>query len=91
MSHVCYGQELKSSHFICPPVKETVETEDLDERDEDDGGEAVPMESESYVALRKRMVTKHNLKIDNLLQENGRLCREFKRKQVKRLPVQACL
>lgn len=29
------------------------------------------------------MVNKHNIKIDNLLKENGKLCREFKKKQVK--------
>ena len=60
-------------------MKETAEAEDLDEEDED---EAVPVESESYVNLRKKMVNKHNLKIDNLLQENGKLCREFQKKQV---------
>lgn len=62
-------------------VKETGEAEELDEDDED---EAVPVETESYVNLRKKMVTKHNLKIDNLLKENGKLCREFKKKQVKK-------
>lgn len=63
-------------------VKETGEAEELDERDEEDEDEAVPVENESYVNLRKKMVTKHNLKIDNLLQENGKLCREFQKKQV---------
>lgn len=64
-------------------VKDTCEAEELDERDEDEEDEAVPVESESYVNLRKKMVNKHNLKIDNLLQENGKLCREFMRKKVK--------
>ncbi|XP_029317608.1 LOW QUALITY PROTEIN: putative ATP-dependent RNA helicase DHX57 [Cottoperca gobio] len=62
-------------------LKETAEEEELDERDEDDEGEAVPVESESYVNLRKKMVNKHTLKIDNLQKENGKLCREFKKKQ----------
>ncbi|XP_070848059.1 putative ATP-dependent RNA helicase DHX57 [Chaetodon trifascialis] len=65
-------------------LKEAAEAEELDERDEDDVGEAVPVENESYVNLRKKMVNKHNLKIDNLLQENGKLCREFQRKQSSR-------
>lgn len=61
-------------------VKETAE--ELDGRDEEDDDEAIPVENESYVNLRKKMVNKHNLKIDNLLQENGKLCREFQKKQV---------
>uniref|UniRef100_A0A667YGD4 Putative ATP-dependent RNA helicase DHX57 n=1 Tax=Myripristis murdjan TaxID=586833 RepID=A0A667YGD4_9TELE len=62
------------------------EGEELDERDEDeeDDDEAVPVESESYVNLRKKMVKKHELKIDNLLQENSKLCQEFRRKQSSR-------
>lgn len=64
-------------------MKEAEEAESPDERDEDDEDEAVPVESESYVSLRKRMVNKHNPKIDNLLKENGKLCREFKKKPVK--------
>lgn len=66
-------------------MKETAEAEELDERDDEDEDEAVPVESESYVNLRKKMVTKHSMKVDNLLQENGKLCREFQKKQVKRL------
>uniref|UniRef100_A0A8C4H6A0 Putative ATP-dependent RNA helicase DHX57 n=1 Tax=Dicentrarchus labrax TaxID=13489 RepID=A0A8C4H6A0_DICLA len=65
-------------------MKETEAAEELDERDEEDEDEAVPVESESYVNLRKKMVNKHNLKIDNLLQENGKLCREFQKKQSSR-------
>ncbi|XP_051248651.1 putative ATP-dependent RNA helicase DHX57 [Dicentrarchus labrax] len=65
-------------------LKETEAAEELDERDEEDEDEAVPVESESYVNLRKKMVNKHNLKIDNLLQENGKLCREFQKKQSSR-------
>jgi len=65
-------------------VKEKAEAEELDEKDEDeDDEEDVPVETESYVNLRKKMVNKHNMKIDNLQKENGKLCREFKKKQVK--------
>ena len=63
-------------------MKETLEAEELEEREDDPEVEAVPVESESYVNLRKKMVNKHNQKMDNLLQENGKLCREFQRKQV---------
>lgn len=80
-----------TSRKIAPPhsqrpadLKETAEAEEQDERDEEDEDRAVPVESESYVTLRKKMVNKHNLKIDNLLQENSKLCREFKRKQSSR-------
>lgn len=66
-------------------VKEFGDAEELDERDEDEeeDDEAVPVESESYVNLRKMMVKKHELRIDNLLQENSKLCQEFRRKRVR--------
>ena len=64
-------------------VKEPVEVEELDERDEDEENEAVPVVSESYINLRKKMVTKHNPRLDNVLQENGKLIREFYTKKVK--------
>ena len=66
-------------------AKETVDPEEPDERDEDndDDQEVVPVEAESYVNLRKTMVKRHEVKTENVLQENGKLCREFKRKQVK--------
>lgn len=67
---------------MCVLVKETEATEELDERDEEEEDEAVPVESESYINLRKKMVNKHNLKIENIRQENGKLCRDFQRKQV---------
>ncbi|KAM8739930.1 putative ATP-dependent RNA helicase DHX57 isoform 1-T2 [Acanthopagrus schlegelii] len=80
-----------TSRRTAPPInqrpvdlKETAEAEELDERDDEDEDEAVPVESESYVNLRKKMVTKHSMKMDNLLQENGKLCREFQKKQSSR-------
>ncbi|KAK2858882.1 hypothetical protein Q5P01_003502 [Channa striata] len=65
-------------------LKESSEAEEVNEKDEEEEDEAVPVESESYVSLRKKMVNKHNLKIDNLLQENGKLCRDFEKKQSSR-------
>ncbi|XP_029351271.1 putative ATP-dependent RNA helicase DHX57 [Echeneis naucrates] len=64
-------------------LKGTGEAEELEEREEDEEDE-VPVESESYVNLRKKMVNKHNLKIGNLLQENGKLCQEFLKKKLSR-------
>lgn len=52
-------------------------------RDEDELPAAVvPVENESYVNLKKRTVSKHSTKVDNVLQENGKLCKEFAKKQV---------
>lgn len=65
-------------------LKETEEAEELNERDEDEDDQAVPVENESYVNLRKKMVNRHKQKINNLLQENGKLCREFQKKQSSR-------
>uniref|UniRef100_A0A3P9JZU0 Putative ATP-dependent RNA helicase DHX57 n=1 Tax=Oryzias latipes TaxID=8090 RepID=A0A3P9JZU0_ORYLA len=58
--------------------------EEEEEEDEDVVVEAVPVETESYVNLRKKMANKHNQKIDNLLAENGKLQRDFRRKQSSR-------
>uniref|UniRef100_A0A672HHI3 Putative ATP-dependent RNA helicase DHX57 n=1 Tax=Salarias fasciatus TaxID=181472 RepID=A0A672HHI3_SALFA len=60
------------------------EAEELAEKDEDEEETAVPVENESYVNLRKNMVNKHNQNMGNLLQENGKLCREFQKKQSSR-------
>uniref|UniRef100_A0A672GX55 Putative ATP-dependent RNA helicase DHX57 n=1 Tax=Salarias fasciatus TaxID=181472 RepID=A0A672GX55_SALFA len=57
---------------------------ELAEKDEDEEETAVPVENESYVNLRKNMVNKHNQNMGNLLQENGKLCREFQKKQSSR-------
>ncbi|KAM6986672.1 putative ATP-dependent RNA helicase DHX57 isoform 1-T2 [Aplochiton taeniatus] len=67
-------------------VRDQVDTKDLDEREEEeeeDDKEVVP-ESESYVSLRKKMVKRHEQRTENTLQENGKLCREFKTKQSSR-------
>ncbi|CAL9683143.1 unnamed protein product [Knipowitschia caucasica] len=81
-----------SSRRVAPPSnhkstddKDTGGTEELDEKDEGDerdleDDQAVPVENESYVNLRKRMVNKHNMKMDNLLQENGKLCKDYQKK-----------
>ncbi|KAM4523457.1 putative ATP-dependent RNA helicase DHX57 [Fundulus diaphanus] len=62
-------------------LKEPGEAEEPEEEVE---VQAVPVETESYVNLRKKMESKHSQKVENLLQENGKLCREFQRKQSSR-------
>lgn len=68
--------------YASPPLFLEGEIEEEEEEDEDVVVEAVPVETESYVNLRKKMANKHNQKIDNLLAENGKLQRDFRRKQV---------
>ncbi|KAF4090320.1 hypothetical protein AMELA_G00050480 [Ameiurus melas] len=56
-------------------------TEDFeDEQDYDDVEESVPIENESYVNFRKRMEKKSETRAEEVLQENRKLCREFRRK-----------
>lgn len=68
--------------FIFKVKQKTAETEDVEDEEEEDEDEAIPVENQSYVNLRKKMLNKHNKKLDNLLQENGKLCRDFQKKQV---------
>lgn len=83
------AQHAASRRTTAPPnqratdIKEVAETQELN-RDEEDVAAAVPVESESYVNLRKRTVGKHSTKVENVLQENGKLCREFAKKQSSR-------
>ncbi|KAK7140601.1 hypothetical protein R3I94_013020 [Phoxinus phoxinus] len=58
--------------------------EEQDEDDYEDVEECIPVENESYVNLRKRMVKKAEIKTEQIQQENKKLCREFKRKQSSR-------
>lgn len=74
-----------SNNYKTLDYKDTAE--ELDERDEEDDDMAVPLESESYVNLRKKMnkhMNKHNMKMDNLLQENSKLCKDLQKKQSSR-------
>lgn len=58
-------------------------TEDLeDEQYDEDADESVPIENESYVNFRKRMEKKSEMRTEDVLQENKKLCREFRRKLV---------
>ncbi|XP_023205759.1 putative ATP-dependent RNA helicase DHX57 isoform X1 [Xiphophorus maculatus] len=68
-------------------IKATGEAEEPEEEAEVEAEvevEAVPVEAESYVNLRKKMESKHSQKTENLLQENGKLCRDFQRKRSSR-------
>lgn len=53
-----------------------------DDDDDDDAKESVPVENESYVNFRKRMEKKTEIRAEEGLQENMKLCREFRRKPV---------
>lgn len=61
--------------------------EEQDDDDYEDVEECIPVENESYVNLRKRMVKKAEIKTEQIQQENKKLCREFMRKQVAHLTI----
>uniref|UniRef100_A0A8C5HLM0 Putative ATP-dependent RNA helicase DHX57 n=1 Tax=Gouania willdenowi TaxID=441366 RepID=A0A8C5HLM0_GOUWI len=62
---------------IPPPAVVIPSPAEIRETEED---KADVFENDSYISLRKKMVSKHNHKIANVLSENGKLCREFQRK-----------
>ncbi|XP_052007005.1 putative ATP-dependent RNA helicase DHX57 [Xyrauchen texanus] len=66
-----------------PFLREDIDDEP-EEGDVEDEEECIPVENESYVNLRKRMVKKMEIKTDQIQQENKKLCREFMRKQSSR-------
>ncbi|XP_051504272.1 putative ATP-dependent RNA helicase DHX57 isoform X2 [Myxocyprinus asiaticus] len=66
-----------------PFLREDIDDEP-EEGDVEDEEECIPVENESYVNLRKRMVKKMEIKTEQIQQENKKLCREFKRKQSSR-------
>ncbi|XP_060781858.1 putative ATP-dependent RNA helicase DHX57 isoform X2 [Neoarius graeffei] len=56
-------------------------TEDIeDEQYDENAEESIPIENESYVNFRKRMEKNTEMRDEQVLQENKKLCREFKRK-----------
>lgn len=63
-------------------MREDIDDEQEEEDDDEDEEENIPVENESYVNLRKRMVKKIEIKAEQMQQENKKLCREFKKKQV---------
>ncbi|XP_026870115.2 putative ATP-dependent RNA helicase DHX57 isoform X1 [Electrophorus electricus] len=58
--------------------------EDEDDEYEEDGEECVPIENESYVNLRKKLEKKSETRAEDVLKENRKLCREFRRKSSSR-------
>ncbi|KAM8884775.1 putative ATP-dependent RNA helicase DHX57 isoform 1-T2 [Synchiropus picturatus] len=85
-------EEGRSSRRTSPPqppadankMSELDGGEEGNEEEEEEEDNAIVVENESYVNLRKKMANKHSMKMDNILQENGKLCREFRRKQTSR-------
>ncbi|XP_048392078.2 putative ATP-dependent RNA helicase DHX57 [Stegostoma tigrinum] len=58
------------------------ELEDDDLQEEEP--EAVVMETESYVYLKKKQLKKYNWKLENVYRENQKLCKQFQAKQSSR-------
>lgn len=67
-------------------LRENIDDEE-EEDDDEDVEESIPVQNESYVNLRKRMVKKTESKTEQIQQENKKLCREFKKKQVTHLSL----
>lgn len=69
---------------VCITTGDKHNTEDFEDEqdDDDDAEESVPIENESYVNFRKRMEKKSEARAEEVLQENKKLCREFRRKPV---------
>lgn len=82
-NHANSGRAAASNNPRTTDIKRTVDAEELDEKDEDESDHTVPVKNDSYVKLKKKMVKKQNT-MGNLLLENGKLCKEFSRKQSSR-------
>lgn len=68
--------------YLRQDIDDEQEEDDDDDDDNKDEEECIPVENESYVNLRKRMVKKSEIKTEQIMQENKKLCKEFKNKQV---------
>ncbi|XP_032881667.1 putative ATP-dependent RNA helicase DHX57 isoform X2 [Amblyraja radiata] len=69
-----------------PPEQRLPERDSSGQEAEDDKlqeaeAEAVVMETESYVHLKKRQLKKYSWRAENVFRENQRLCKQFKAKQ----------
>lgn len=71
--------------FASTECPNTEDVEDEDEEYDEDGDECVPVENESYVNFRKKIGKNAAIRDEEVLQENKKLCREFKRKPVTQL------
>lgn len=68
---------------MCITTGDKPNTEDIEDEQYDEfAEESVPIENESYVNFRKRMEKNPEIRADEVLQENKKLCREFRRKPV---------
>ncbi|KAI1894656.1 hypothetical protein AGOR_G00118010, partial [Albula goreensis] len=66
-------------------VKEAPQLEeDVDEQEDQEEEAQVLVETESYVHLKKKMAKKYETRTEGLLQENCKLCKEYRRKQSSR-------
>uniref|UniRef100_A0A8C5GGX6 Putative ATP-dependent RNA helicase DHX57 n=1 Tax=Gouania willdenowi TaxID=441366 RepID=A0A8C5GGX6_GOUWI len=81
-------QDLQSGEFDDPNEESD---SDSSEGEEYDGeglfwpeDKADVCENDSYISVRKKMVSKHNHNLTNILSENSKLCQQFQRKQSSR-------
>ncbi|XP_066534842.1 putative ATP-dependent RNA helicase DHX57 isoform X2 [Hoplias malabaricus] len=61
-------------------VRHTENIENEDEEYDEECEECIPVENESYVNFRKKMEKKAEIRIEEAILENKKLCGEFKRK-----------
>ncbi|XP_072360427.1 putative ATP-dependent RNA helicase DHX57 [Scyliorhinus torazame] len=71
-------------HQLAVAVKDDAGTEVEDDDLLEEEPEAVVMETESYVHLKKRQLKKYNWKLENVYRENQKLCNSFQTKQSSR-------
>lgn len=68
---------------LCIIIGDNHNTEDIeDEPDDKEAEDSVPIEDESYVNFRKRMEKKAETRAEEVLQENKKLSRDFRKKTV---------
>ncbi|GCC31188.1 hypothetical protein chiPu_0009645 [Chiloscyllium punctatum] len=65
---------------VKPDTGAELDDDDLQEEEP----EAVIMETESYVYLKKKQLKKYNWKLENVYKENQKLCKQFQAKQSSR-------
>ncbi|XP_051867691.1 putative ATP-dependent RNA helicase DHX57 isoform X2 [Pristis pectinata] len=75
--------KMPGNHLLDQQITEKYDSrkEEEDDKLEEAETEAVVVETESYVHLKKRQLKKYNRSMENTYRENQRLCKQFKAKQ----------
>ncbi|XP_078412787.1 putative ATP-dependent RNA helicase DHX57 [Cetorhinus maximus] len=71
-------------HQLAVAVKDDAGAEVEDDDLPEEESEAVVMETESYVHLKRRQLKKYNWKLENVYRENQKLCKQFQIKKSSR-------